>query len=170
MRLKPDAPASTDAKISVQKGHRRRHRGQQIGGSLHRVTVSGSRTRHPGLSGFKPQPLIPKRAESGTDTQRRRTWGDQGRGGHRYTEEEDTGRPRQRLDRYTEEEEKARTWQRLEGEVYQPRAASDHWKLVEGRKDPPGALEGLGLRILISDSRPPDGETVSVCGFKPLGL
>ena len=49
--------------------------------------------------------------------------------GHRYTEEEDTGRPQQRL----------------EGEVYQPRATSAHWKLAEGRKDPPGASEGPGL-------------------------
>lgn len=54
------------------------------------------------------------------------------KGGHRYTEEEDKGDAAGDWTD-TQREEKGATWQRLEGEVYQPGAASDHWKLVEGR-------------------------------------
>lgn len=72
-------PIPLTPRFLFTKGHHRQsHRGQQMEGSLHSVTVSGSRTCHPCLSGFKLQQLIPKRGETGTDTwdDRDRDWRD----------------------------------------------------------------------------------------------
>lgn len=95
----------------------------------------GSRTRH--LVWWLNCSNIPKRAGTGTDTQRRRTWAARAEAGHRYTEEEDRATAAETGQIHRGGGEGANV-AGAGGEVYQPGHVT--WKLAGGRKD----LRGLG--------------------------